>query len=81
MHLLIVLCIPITKVGHGLELAQAAAQQLSPADQEALASPAQVPHVGSIPPDFGSITGYENPDILSMIIFYNDDFGNLPDDS
>lgn len=69
-------------VGHGLLLAQAAAQNLNQDVRGALAAPAQIPNIGSLPPNFNpDLPNYRHIDILNMVIFYNDDFGILAGDS
>ena len=68
--------------GHGLVLAKAAAQNLDHAARQALVAPAAIPGIGSAPPNFNpDLPNYQHSDILSMVIFYNDDFGILPGDS
>jgi hypothetical protein len=74
--------IHMKNVGHGLALAHAAAQNLNQAVRQVLAAPAQIPDIGSMPPNFDpDVPNYRHIDILNMVIFYNDDFGILPGDS
>ena len=47
-----------------------------------LVPPAQVPRVGTTPPNFNTnYVGYQRSDIITLIIFYNEDFGILPGDT
>jgi hypothetical protein len=46
-----------------------------------LAAPQEVPAVGTTPPGFDAdVSAYRHINVLSMIIFYNDDFGILQAD-
>jgi hypothetical protein len=59
------------RFGHGLELARA----VNPNRQQ-LFAPAQLPAVGTTPPNFDEdLPNYRHMHILNLIIFYNDDFG------
>jgi len=66
--------------GHGLALAQAVAHNM--AARNALVPPAQVPVVGTTPPNFvADLHTYRHHDILELILFYNDDFGIVQADT
>ncbi|KAF8884370.1 hypothetical protein BD779DRAFT_1801736 [Infundibulicybe gibba] len=74
---------PLQKIvhGHGLALAQVAAQGLNSAVQQGIAAPPSAPAIGTTPPNFKPDTiSYEHTDILEMIVFYNEDFGIVPND-
>jgi hypothetical protein len=52
------------------------------ATRNALVPPAQIPAVGTTPPNFNAdFTTYRHDDILHLIIFYNDDFGIVQADT
>lgn len=50
--------------------------------QNLLIPPAQEPIVGTLPPNFSNnYSAYQRADILSLIIFYNEDFGIVEGDT
>jgi hypothetical protein len=52
------------------------------ATRNALVPPAQVPAVGTTPPNFiADLHTYHHNDILDLIVFYNDDFGIVQTDT
>jgi hypothetical protein len=50
--------------------------------REAIGAPSQVPGIETTPPNFNpNLSTYQHIDILNLIIFYNEDFGIVPNDS
>ncbi|KAF8884373.1 hypothetical protein BD779DRAFT_1472138 [Infundibulicybe gibba] len=71
-----------TVPGDGFTLALQAAHGLHPTIQQAIAALNPPPPVGSLPTTFKpDVTDYDHLDILNLIVFYNQDFEILPNDS
>ncbi|KAF8878205.1 hypothetical protein BD779DRAFT_1789312 [Infundibulicybe gibba] len=67
--------------GHGWELAQMAAQKLDPAVLQGTLLHGPPAMIGATPQSFNpNVEGYNNRDILRMVIFYNENFEIVPDD-
>ncbi|KAF8867709.1 hypothetical protein BD779DRAFT_1637065 [Infundibulicybe gibba] len=67
--------------GHGWELAQVAAQKLDPAILHGILPHGPPAMIGATPQSFNpNVEGYNNRDILRMVIFYNENFEIVPDD-
>ncbi|KAF8062557.1 hypothetical protein FPV67DRAFT_1673028 [Lyophyllum atratum] len=71
-------CEPLQKTIPGDGVARA----LAATRRRGLAAPPQPAAIGDVPAAFNPrIADYTRDDIVNLIVFYNDDFGILPDDS